>query len=296
MSVTGQVNARLRSTNEILAMATALEEEAARRYRALCERMTRQGDTEMAELFESLARMEDSHARQVCSRAPAASLAGIAQHVRWERPPGFDEAEARGASLSPYQALAFAVRNEERAFAFYTYVAAEAETPDIRAMAEDLARDELDHASLLRKYRRRAFHDNRPAAIEIPQTVSQLHAFARRRDAQAAAAHRALAAALRGQGEIEDAARFDRLADEEAKSAGDAADGSEAPRLDTATDGLRLLEQTFDYFALVAERAGDEAIVAEAQRLASGMVSRMALTGGSRNNSLLQAKQGQDSA
>jgi rubrerythrin len=288
MGKTGQVNVRVRRASDLLVVAEALEGEAANRYRDLCERMTGQGDEEMAALFESLAQMEDAHARRIASRGSAERVGAAAGGAQWEKPSGFDEAEARGATLSRYQALAFAVRNEERAFAFYTYVAAEAESGEIRALAEDLARDELAHASLLRQFRRRAFHEHRPIPIEIPETLSQLEALARRRDAEASAAHRALAESLRASGENDDGARFERLADEEARSAGEVVADATAPALKNAADGLRLLERDFDHFALIAERSRDEAIIAEAQRLASRMVARLASTGGGRNNSLLR--------
>jgi len=103
---------------------------------------------------------------------------------------------------------------------------------------------------------------------------------------EAAAAHKALAASLRARGETDDASRFERLADEEARCAGEAA-ADAVPPLRNAADGLRLLEQSFDHFALIAERSGDETIVAEAQRLASKMIARLASTGGARGNSLL---------
>jgi rubrerythrin len=286
MGETGQVDIRLRSAKDLLAIAEALEREAASRYRGLSGRMAGQGDHEMAALFESLARMEDAHAGQVVARSQPSRGGDTDAGVRWETPPGYDEAEARGATLSRYQALAFAVRNEERAFAFYTYVSAEAESSELRALAEDLARDELEHAALLRQYRRRAFHENRPAALEIPENLAELAALARRRDAEASAAHRALAETLAALGQFGDAERFRLLAEEEAQSAGRVSDIPEQ-RLKNAIEGLRLLEQGFDHFALIAERSQDEAVVAEAQRLASRMVARLAATGGARNNILL---------
>lgn len=284
MGGTGQVNVRIRRFEDLLAIAESLEREAASRYRGLAEQMTRQGDLEMAALFESLARMEDAHERQIAARSRPQRQTPV--NVAWETPPGHDEAEARGATLSRYQALAFAVRNEERAFSFYAYVSAEAESGEIRALAEDLARDELEHASLLRQYRRRAFHEHRPAALEIPESLAQLEALARRLDAEASAAHRALAETLSARGENDDASHFQRLADEEAQCAGQVAAAAAQP-LKNAAEGLRLLEQGFDHFALIAERSRDEALVAEAQRLASRMVARLASIGGARGNSLL---------
>jgi len=285
---TGQVTATINSADELLAVAQALEREAAARYRGLSARMARQGDAAMAAQFDVLAGIEDRHAGDVADRGRA--LLGHMPdpaRVRWDIPADFDEEEARGATLGAYQAFAFAVRNEERAFAFYTYVAAEAEDPGVRALAEELARDELEHAALLRHQRRRAFHAERPAGAEIPPSVDALRAMAQRADAEAAAAHAALAATLDEAGEIADAAVFRRLAAQEADAAAGAA-APAIPKLRSAVDGLRLLEEGFDRYALIGDRAGDERVVAEAQRLAGEMIARLALAGGARSNTLLR--------
>jgi rubrerythrin len=288
MKTAAPLDMRLDSVEELLALAEALERQAAARYRGLSARMNRQGDTALATQFEALARMEDRHAGEVADRAQ--SLLGRAAgstRVDWELPPTYDEDEARGAALGAYQALAFAVRNEERAFAFYTYVAAAAEHPDVRALAETLAREELEHASILRRHRRRAFRSAPPIAIEIPDSVEALLAAARRWDREAATAHATLAKALEDAGERADAATFRSLAVEEEVAAAGAVGGSVAT-LRSAADGLRLLEDGFDRYALIGERSNDEGVVAEAQRLAGEMVARLALAGGARNNALLR--------
>jgi rubrerythrin len=287
MGTLGHVNTQMSSPDELLSVAAALEREAATRYRALAERMARQGDAEMSAQFDALAGMEDAHASDVAERSHA--LVGHAPAVRranWDLPPNYDEEQARGATLSPYQALAFAVRNEERAFVYYTYVAAETEDAGIRALAEEMARDELEHAALLRRHRRRAFHSERPVAAEIPQSVEALRAAAQGWNGEAAAAHAALANALDDAGETEDAAIFRRLAAREEKAAAGAA-GAAIPKLRSAADGLRLLEEEFDRFALIGERSDNEDVVAEAQRLAGESVARLALAGGARSNTLL---------
>jgi rubrerythrin len=284
LNKTGLVPGPVGSRDELLAVAYALEQEAAGRYRALSDHMQRQGDVETAEQFAILANVEDRHATEVAGRSQA--LLGHAPdpaRVRWELPADVDEAAAGAATLSAYQALAYAVRNEERAFAFYTYIAAEAEQPDIRALAEDLARDELQHATQLRHYRRRAFHAGRPASVDIPETADALRALSRRWDAEAAAAHTALAASLGEAGQAEDAAMFRRLAAREADAAGGAA-ANAIPVLRDAADGLRLVEAAFDRYALINERARDESVLIEAQRLAGEMVTRLALAGQERWN------------
>lgn len=287
MGDTGQVNVRMDSADDLLAVAEALEQEAAARYRSLAERMARQGDAGMAAQFDALAKMEDRHAEQIGERG--LTLFGRkpdTARVKWETPPAFDEDEVRGAELGVYQALAFAVRNEERAFAFYSYVAAEAESAEIRALAEEMASDELRHAALLRQYRRKAFHEHRPAKIETPQNIDDLRALAWRWDAEMAAAHAALADALCEIGELSDAKIFRRLAEEELQSAEGAA-AITVLKLRGAVDGLRALEECFDRYASIAEHASDEAVVAEAQKLAGQIVARLALAGGARSNALL---------
>jgi rubrerythrin len=293
MSIMADRDVRIGSVEELLSMAEALEKEAATRYRDLSARMARQGDAEMAAQFEVLAKMEELHADHVADRARALiGRAPAALRAKWDLPPNFDEDEASGAALGAYQALAFAVRNEERAFAFYTYIAAEAQHSGIRALAEDLARDELEHASILRHHRRRAFHVKRPTSEEIPGSLDALVESARRWDGEAAAAHGALAKALDEAGESEDAEIFRHLAAEEEKAAAGAT-GSMLPRLRSVADGLRLLEEGFDRFARIGERSDDESVVASAHRLAEKMIARLALAGGARSNTLLQASRGQ---
>jgi hypothetical protein len=63
--------------------------------------------------------------------------------------------------MTPYRALSMAVRNEERAFAFWSYVAAHAGQGEIKRAAETMARQELEHVAKLRKERRRAYHEER---------------------------------------------------------------------------------------------------------------------------------------
>jgi rubrerythrin len=269
----------IRSREELLSVAEAMEREAATRYRQLASRLRAQGDGVVASEFEALAEIEDRHVRDVEERASA--VLGGAGHAKAPGPKApnmFGDEEARAALVNPYQALAFAVRNEERAFAFYTYAAAGAPDEATRALAEDLARDELDHASRLRRLRRRAFHRDRPANLEIPENTEALGALARTWEMEAAIAHGQLADLLESKGEAAQAAMFRRLAeDEEAAAAG--APAMAPPTVATVAEGLRVVEATFDRLAWIGDHAKSEDVVAEAQRWAERMVSRLALAG-----------------
>jgi hypothetical protein len=50
---------------------------------------------------------------------------------------------------------------------------------------------------------------------------------------------------------------------------------------------MRMLDEQFNRYASIAERAGDEGVVAEAQRFASQMILHLAMFGGGRGNKLL---------
>src|SRR5581483_5216903 len=54
--------------------------------------------------------------------------------------------------------LAMAVRNEERTFAFWSYLAAYSADPEIKQASESMVKEELGHVATLRKERRSAYH------------------------------------------------------------------------------------------------------------------------------------------
>ena len=154
----------LSTIDEILAIAEAMEREAAERYALLADCMRKVGQGQVAELFEALATEERSHtdhvdrlAQQMLHRLPASDV------TRRTLPVTFGRSDEVGAAalLSPYRALSIAVRNEERTFSFWTYVAAQSDHEELRALAETFARQELIHAAKLRQARRKAYHAER---------------------------------------------------------------------------------------------------------------------------------------
>ncbi len=262
------------SIDELMALAIAMEQEAGRRYRQMAERMRLQGVKDLSDLFTFLADVEDKHAAQIGERAK--SIVGRlpdSSPVRWELPEGFHEEEGRSYLLTPYSALAIAVRNEDRAFAFYAYLAAHTEDPMIRKAAEDLAKDELEHAALLRRERRKAWRTHPPPELLETSELTSFLARVAVMEGSSAAAHRRLSALLAGQGRSFEAKVFEEAARSEELCASDAiARGALRPIAtfdsspsETIRDGLRLLDYAFDQYAETAERAQDEAVLAAAQ-------------------------------
>jgi|SRR5215469_3272673 len=285
------------SPDELLAMAHALEKEAARCYRELAARMRLRREAALVELFQFLAGIEEKHAGHITARA-AASLGRPIDpaRIRWEVPENFDEEEGNSRLLTPYRALAVAVRNEERAFAFYCHIAAEAPEGPARALAEELAKDELAHAFLLRRERRKAYRKEniaaRRSAAALPGSVEELWHLGAECEWRAARYHRALVQSLYSQGE--DPKAFVDAADDEENCARQLAAGSGHKLSEEALDvpptvdgGLRLLEEAFDRYADIAERSPDERIMHEAQLLAARAVRRLSLAHGSAGNALL---------
>lgn len=278
------------STEDLLSVADAIGRESATRYRKLAALALGRDNAALAAEFDGLAELETRRVEKIAKRArsalggrifPAPSGPGM--------PRIYDEDEARDALAGPYQALSFAVRNAERSFAFYTYIAANAEKDEVRALAEDLARGQLESASNLRRLRRRAYRTERPAAIEIPADVAGLRNAARQWESRAALAHASLADRLAKAGEHESAAIFRRVAAEEQAAGGPAA-ADKPPAIRTVADGARLLEETFDRLALIGERAKDQEVVSEAQRLAQIVVARLALVGAASGASLADGR------
>lgn len=164
--LTSEPAGTLQSLGELFALAHAMEREAANRYSELAAEMQRQNKLDLVAVFAELAAAAREHvdgvARWSQSRLGKVPDSGL---LRWEWPEMLDSetvAEIKTSRLmTPYRALSMAVRNEERAFAFWSYVAGLAEDPEIRKAAETMAWEELGHVATLRKERRLTYHNER---------------------------------------------------------------------------------------------------------------------------------------
>lgn len=165
----------IKNERELLALAMSLEQRAASRFRALAARMREQGRADLARLLDGLAEEEAGHADKLRllpgaadldSPTLARSLAPVLDTISHA-----PEAETLERA-SIYECLAEAVRNEEKAFAFFSYVAASAVDGALQRLAESLASEELDHARALRRLRRQAYHQMRNVTRPWPKAAS----------------------------------------------------------------------------------------------------------------------------
>ncbi|MGN6142065.1 MAG: ferritin-like domain-containing protein [Mesorhizobium sp.] len=168
--LTSEPTASIRSMDELLAVAMAMEKESADRYAALAERMRAADRQELADVFDRLLREEMGHMEMVVGWSQQALHHAPDLLPPEDVPQGvFDDENLKLVSpelMDAYRSWAVAVRNEERAFAFWSYVAANGETTEIREAAEGMAREELEHAKTLRRERRKAFFkQHRPGRV-----------------------------------------------------------------------------------------------------------------------------------
>lgn len=164
--------AAVTSMDELLAIASVMEQEAIAAYSKLAEMMRREGRPDLVAVFERLVGEESQHlgnverwSEKLSGRKP--DLANL----RWEPVDTFDDEGAISIApelMTAYRAFAMASRNEERAFLFWTYVAAQTEEDALREAAEQMAREELGHLTTLRRERRLAFHAGLDAARSAP--------------------------------------------------------------------------------------------------------------------------------
>lgn len=273
----------IRSLTELFAVAFALEEEAATRYQDLAAKMREHGLSETAAVFDHLAQEERGHRDQVAHWShQRTGQAPVLAEVRWDLPETFDDesaGELAGSRLAtPYRALSMAVRNEERAFAFWTYVAAQAEDADIRKAAETMAHEELEHVSILRRERRHAYHAHR-ASVEktVPRAVTP-------RDVLIAAAglEERLANQLEQQLQVTaDAGQMERFVAESRQMAADIAAlgapmASPSDAAPPPAEPIAKAELLVEWYLEAADHAKDEATLAEAQSLARRAIARLA--------------------
>ena len=195
--------------------------------------------------------------------------------VRWDAPETFDTetaAEIRTSRLmTPYRALSMAVRNEERAFAFWSYVAGFAEDPEIKKAAEAMAREELGHVAILRKERRRAYHS------EHDRTRAGQHGNVGHVDA--AVLERRLAghlAALEHRVEGESANRARELLQETRSMSAQAAGFGRFPASLEQGDAQTIAETLADAYLDGAESSDDPCRLESLQVLAERAIARLA--------------------
>jgi rubrerythrin len=158
---------------DLLRIARAVEREAADRYAALVAEAERRRLGALADVFRRLELAEREHLDRVKTLDGEAGgdmgeAPGFARSSRMSETGEFSSNSIEDLDiLTPWGVLDLALTNEERAFAFYTRVAAKTSDPEARSLAETLASEELDHVAWLRLHRLKAWPGEREARDEL---------------------------------------------------------------------------------------------------------------------------------
>lgn len=142
-----------RTVPEFMARAWAMEVEAAERYAELAEQMDTHHNTEVAELFAKLARIEGLHRDQIAAQMGWSRPPDTAS-FRWEAPEGPETTDYGDLHylMQPYHALKLAEHNEARAAEFFERLAAAKLPAEVRAAALEMAAEEREHVRLIREW------------------------------------------------------------------------------------------------------------------------------------------------
>ena len=144
----------IRTGPELYAHAICIEREAAERYAQFAERMSDLGKEDVAETFAQLAAVESEHLQTLLRETGGLALPEVSQDGYCWIEAGPPDAAARELVLrlmTPRQALTIALAAELRAEAFFEQVFMTAEDPALRALAREMAQEELEHVVAIEK-------------------------------------------------------------------------------------------------------------------------------------------------
>lgn len=139
-------------TAELYTHAIAIEREAARRYAELAEAMSARGNHAVSELFRLLAGAERRHLEELERKAHGVALPPLTSDYTWRDGEAPETVPlAPSDSITQRSALAAALDAEKRARAFFEHAARITPDADTRALAQEMAAEEGEHAAMIER-------------------------------------------------------------------------------------------------------------------------------------------------
>jgi rubrerythrin len=274
----------------LMAIAAEIERRDVDHYRELAL-LIAPGDEDTTRCLEGLIADKRQHLQAIREWADKVGVNLISDAARFRDlpfdPRTSDEDWGDPALQGPYLVLAKATAEKTHAFRFYSYFAAEATDPAVKALAESFAREELARAGELRALRRRAWRLEGRRRRHWRDLLASLD------DAKAANVARAIEARVAAK--IEHLAAGAETPAEAAKKLLEAASvlraaAGAAPDLSadiadlvfipltahSSIDRARhLLERLFEISVMAAKFAPSEAIITLAQKSAATIVASL---------------------
>ncbi len=267
-------------------IAVSLERSAAATYCRLAQKMTRLHNPAAVEMFERLMEVGKEHEREVRHRIRTHGMPEprVDADLSAEANSKAEDRAARDLVLTPWRALNLAVQKERDAFELFTSIAANSNDEEVRQQAENFASLKLEHLTLLRLERKRAYRTAERTRLEaivgrdLPRTMAEYTQSADRVLAALCDRYKTLSEDAENAGDAFSAGLLRDLAGEIDHIRDTPSHPDEEP-IGSVTEilraALRETEAAFDAFMAVAENATDEDMALAAQDMAAGCVKRL---------------------
>ncbi len=151
----GGAASEVATVSDLLMRAHAMEVEAADRYDEFAAQMELHNNREVAALFRKLAGIERKHADGLAADLVARGVRTTARTPLGSLGEEGLETASAGALhylMTPYHALEIALRNEQRALTFFGLLAEATGPTELRELANEFAREEVEHVELLQQW------------------------------------------------------------------------------------------------------------------------------------------------
>jgi len=147
-------NLSIKTVSQLLLHADRLERDAALQYAALADQMETHNNQELADFFLEMSKIEWEHVSDISKISGEMNLQSIEAHRRWV---GLSSGEAPEFGdmhylQQPYHAIQAALKAEKENVKFYSDVAENADSAELRELAVKLLAEERQHVCELEKW------------------------------------------------------------------------------------------------------------------------------------------------
>ena len=143
------------SLPELLLHALVIELEAVQRYQQLADMMKQTGNRKVAEIFGTMSEIESEHAAMIEAQIQGRSLPMLTpSQYHWRGPEAPENTDSTRLFhlMTPSQAMALALNNEEKAYQFFADVVDDSVDEQVRDLAAEFAVEEEQHVAWVQNW------------------------------------------------------------------------------------------------------------------------------------------------
>ncbi|TAN53993.1 MAG: rubrerythrin [Betaproteobacteria bacterium] len=162
---------------DFMVQAYAMENDARDRYTEFADQMEVHNNTEVAQLFRKLARIEGLHAERIVKEMGWHKPPSAAEAWMWRQSEAPESVPSSGELhylMQPYHALELALQCEQRAASFFTGITRSTAPVDVKRIAKAMAAEERDHVRLIQDWMKKVEKPHAGWDIDLdPPTYSE---------------------------------------------------------------------------------------------------------------------------